>query len=126
MNIPERYRKAIDEFVDKAMERYGDRIESIILFGSVVRGEADRDSDIDVLVVVKKEDYRLRRALIGIAFDIMLQTGENVSVKVLSKNDLEGHKSCMMNERSRCSLTEQERDWMLLIVCSRKVFMRML
>jgi len=89
MRIQKRYRKAVEEFVRRVLERYKDRIESIILFGSVARGEAKENSDIDVLIVVKKEDFRLRRALIGVAFDILLETGKDISVKVLSKNEFE-------------------------------------
>jgi len=93
MEISERRREAVEEFVRRALSRYGDRIESIILFGSVARGEAKEDSDIDILVVTKKEDFRLRRMLIEIAFDILLDTGENISVKALSKDEFERHKN---------------------------------
>jgi predicted nucleotidyltransferase len=34
-------------------EIYGDRLVKMVLFGSQARGEAARDSDIDVLVVLK-------------------------------------------------------------------------
>lgn len=34
---------------------YGDRLERLILFGSQAREEADADSDIDVMVVLKGE-----------------------------------------------------------------------
>ena len=30
-----------------------------------------------------REDFRLRRELIGLTFDILLETGEDISVKVL-------------------------------------------
>jgi len=89
MRIQKRYREAVEEFVRRVLERYKDKIDSIILFGSVARGEAKEDSDIDILIVVKKEDFKLRRALIGVAFDIPLETGKDISVKVLSKNEFE-------------------------------------
>ena len=41
-----RYREAVEEFVRRVLERYKDKIDSIILFGSVARGEAKEDSDI--------------------------------------------------------------------------------
>jgi len=44
MEIKEKYKEAIDEFVRRALEKYGDKIDSIILFGSVARGEAKEDS----------------------------------------------------------------------------------
>jgi len=89
MEIQKKYRGAVEEFVRRVLGRYRDKIDSIILFGSVARGEAKEDSDIDVLIVVKKEDFKLRRALIGVAFDILLETGNDISVKVLSKNEFE-------------------------------------
>jgi len=91
--LQKEYREAVEEFVRRVLERYKDKIESIILFGSVARGEAKEDSDIDVLIVVKKEDFKLRRALIGVAFDILLETGKNISVKVLSKNEFEDRRN---------------------------------
>ena len=87
--LQKKYREAVEEFVRRVLERYKDKIESIILFGSVARGKAKEDSDIDILIVVKKEDFKLRRALIGVAFDILLETGKDISVKVLSKNEFE-------------------------------------
>ena len=92
-NLQKRYRKPIEEFVRRALERYRDRIEGIILFGSVAREEGKEDSDVDILVVTMKEDFGLRHALVGIAFDILLETRANISVKALSKDDFERHKN---------------------------------
>ncbi len=91
--MQDRYQKALDVFVEKVVGSYRNNIENIILFGSVAKGEVKEGSDIDVLVVTRNEDYRLRRALISMAFDVFLDTGENISVKVLSKDDFEAHKS---------------------------------
>ena len=85
--------KAVGEFVKRANDAYGDRIKSITLFGSVARGAARTDSDIDLLVVVDREDFRLRRELIGIAFDILMETGLDLSVKVISSSDFQARKS---------------------------------
>jgi predicted nucleotidyltransferase len=86
-------KKAIEEFVKRAIDTYGDRIKSITLFGSVARGTARADSDIDLLIVVDREDFRLRRELIGIAFDILLETGLDLSIKVISSSDFQARKS---------------------------------
>lgn len=92
IKIQEKYQNPVDEFVKRALEKYRGKIESVILFGSVAREEAKEDSDIDLLIVTKKEDFRLRRALAGLAFDILLETKESISLKVLSKDDFEKHK----------------------------------
>jgi uncharacterized protein len=86
-------KKVIEEFVKRAIDTYGDRIKSITLYGSVARGTARADSDIDLLVVVDREDFRLRRELIGIAFDILLETGSDLSIKVISSSDFQARKS---------------------------------
>jgi hypothetical protein len=43
MKIQREYREAVDEFVNRALQKYGADIDSIILFGSVARGEAKED-----------------------------------------------------------------------------------
>ncbi len=88
-----RRQKAVEDFVRRASQEYGDRIRSITLFGSVARGTAVKDSDIDLLVVIDKEDFRLRREIVGLSFDILLETGGDLSVKVLSDRDFQAHKS---------------------------------
>jgi predicted nucleotidyltransferase len=87
MDIPEKYQEAVQEFVRRIEKDHYDEIESIILFGSVARGEAQEDSDIDILVIIKEEDFKLRRLFIGEAFDTFIKTGKNVSAKVISHDD---------------------------------------
>ncbi|MEA1870520.1 MAG: nucleotidyltransferase domain-containing protein, partial [Euryarchaeota archaeon] len=59
----------------------GEKIKKVILYGSYARGEATKDSDIDVLVVVDDSlDSEVRRSLSDIIFDILLEKGELISV----------------------------------------------
>lgn len=83
--IQKRYQKAVDEFVRRAMEKYGNKIEEIILFGSIARGEAREESDIDILVV---GDVSLEE-LIDISFPILLEYGELISAKDMKKTYFE-------------------------------------
>jgi uncharacterized protein len=89
MQIQKNYQTVIDAFVSQIVQRWGDQIERVILFGSVARGEATGESDIDLLIVIKSEDYLLRRQLIGHAYDTFLKTGYILSVKVISVQDYE-------------------------------------
>jgi predicted nucleotidyltransferase len=50
-----RVRAALDEFVGRLRAELGGRVHRLILFGSVARGQARWDSDIDVLVVLEGE-----------------------------------------------------------------------
>ncbi len=81
MNIQERYREPIAEFVRRALERYEKNIESIILFGSVARGESKEDSDVDILVV---GDVSLDE-LVNISFPILLEHGKLISAKNMNR-----------------------------------------
>ena len=49
--INQKYQQAAAEFARRVASALGDRVDSIVLYGSVARGEAKRDSDIDILVV---------------------------------------------------------------------------
>ncbi len=91
--ISEKYQNAVDEFARRALEKWGDRIESIVLFGSVARGEAREDSDIDVLVVWRGDESEGWRSMTGLSFDVLLDVREYISVKVIGLKDLGGLKN---------------------------------
>jgi len=82
------YQEAVDEFVRRALSRYGAEIASIILFGSVARGDATEDSDIDILVVWNGDESEGWRAMTGLAFDVLLDEEAYISVKVIGREDL--------------------------------------
>ncbi len=66
------------------IKRFGDKIEEIILFGSVARGDYKKDSDIDVLVVVKEDPFKMQRMISEIVINILLNKEEYISAKTLS------------------------------------------
>jgi len=45
----------LDELREALAAHYGERLAKLVLFGSQARGDADEDSDIDVLVVLRGE-----------------------------------------------------------------------
>ena len=90
MNIQERYRRSVEEFVRRALERYGDEIESIILFGSVARGEGKEDSDVDVLVIWKEDKLEGWDVLEDIAMDILLEYRQLISIKIIYPKEYSG------------------------------------
>ncbi len=46
----------IQEFTEQAKAHYGDRLSKIILFGSYARGEANEDSDVDLMLLLNDDD----------------------------------------------------------------------
>jgi len=63
--------KALDLFVEKVIELQGDNLSKIILYGSVARGEANENSDIDVLVILKECNFKNKEEIWGISADVM-------------------------------------------------------
>lgn len=66
-----RYRNAAEEFARKAVSALAKQLHAIVLFGSVARKQAKRDSDIDVLVVGAAPGLR------DMVFDIAYQVWES-------------------------------------------------
>src|SRR5690554_2547098 len=58
----------------------------IVLFGSVARQEADEESDLDLLIVIREEATHLvRNQISDIVFEINLKYDTNISIVVLEK-----------------------------------------
>jgi predicted nucleotidyltransferase len=47
------HKKAVQLFKDKLQEVYGNRLIAVILYGSYARDEANEESDIDLLILLK-------------------------------------------------------------------------
>ena len=90
MAVHARYQKALDEFLRRALEKHRDRIERIILFGSVARGEGKQGSDIDILVIWKGDKLEGWDALEGIATDILLEYKKLISLKIIYPEEYRG------------------------------------
>ncbi len=67
--LNETYQKAAREFADRVVSTLGDDVDSIVLYGSVARGEAKEDSDIDILVV-SPDEHSVRERLSHIRNDM--------------------------------------------------------
>lgn len=70
LSIPQsEFHKPVREFVDRAQERLNGLV-GVLLFGSVACGEADRASDIDLLVIVDDDRTQARRTVQSIVSDL--------------------------------------------------------
>jgi len=67
----------LEAFLKRLQEREGDNLLRVVLFGSVARGDAREDSDIDVLVLVKNgEGLNLLDRIVEISVEADLEAGE--------------------------------------------------
>lgn len=89
------HRAAARAFLDRVRDDLEpDSIAELWLFGSVVRDEADTDSDVDVLAVISDEaDYAtVDDRLLDIAYDVQLEYGVRIEVHAIEAEEFEARK----------------------------------
>lgn len=85
MKLTEQEQKAVERFAAALRERWGSEIIEIHLFGSKARGDAGPESDVDLLVITERDDWRLKDEIGRVATEILLAEGVYLSVKVLGR-----------------------------------------
>ena len=76
---------AIIAYINRIQEDFFDRILTVMLFGSKARGDADAESDIDLLVLVDIETPEFRSKLWQMAFDVSLDYNVVLSPRVFGQ-----------------------------------------
>lgn len=86
-----RHEAAVEEFVRRVEAADLPTVDRLVLFGSVARNDERDDSDVDVLAVLEEpdDDREVEEALRDVAYDVMLETGVNVSVHAVTADNLE-------------------------------------
>ncbi len=87
--IPKKINIIIDEFVKNVNNLLGNRVKKIILYGSYARGDFNKDSDIDIMILTDLTDNEIvkyRRAISDIAYDIEEKNNFEVWLSPLLKN----------------------------------------
>ena len=65
----------------------GKHIARIVLYGSLARGEAEPDSDIDVLVFAAQQPAAVEQSAAQLAWELSLKEGEHIAPLVFPLND---------------------------------------
>jgi len=76
---------AIMAYINRIREHFSDRILGVMLFGSKARGDADVESDLDLLVLVDIESPEVRSELWQMASDISLDYNLVLSPRVFGQ-----------------------------------------
>lgn len=71
--MPEQIRTALNQYVRKIKEIYGDALQKVILYGSYARGDFNADSDIDIMILVNASDEEIiekKLAISDMTYDV--------------------------------------------------------
>ncbi|MDH7485928.1 MAG: HEPN domain-containing protein [Anaerolineae bacterium] len=98
IQLPPVLQEALQRFCQAVLTRFPGLVEEIILYGSWARGDADAESDVDLLLLVNWEEERLGegcyrthygdprwQAIVDISYDLMLEYGTVISPQMMSR-----------------------------------------
>lgn len=85
------YKRAFDEFAQRAQEKLGESLHRLILFGSTARVESHgRESDVDVFAIVETETQE--EILFDLANEVGFEHGIFISVQSQTVDRFEARK----------------------------------
>jgi predicted nucleotidyltransferase len=84
-HLTDREQQVAMEFVDRVRGRFDRQLIAAVLFGSRARGEAESDSDMDVLVVMSNADPEIRKEIRHLAVEVWLEHDIYLSTRVWSQ-----------------------------------------
>ncbi|MBT7191210.1 MAG: nucleotidyltransferase domain-containing protein [Anaerolineae bacterium] len=83
LNLTALDQQALREFVAYLQRSIPNQVEFVALFGSKARGDSQQGSDIDVLVILSREDRDLRREILKQAARLSLEYDVLLSPRII-------------------------------------------
>jgi len=84
LQLPQQLWNALQETKRRISAEFA--IDRIVLFGSVVRGEADEESDEDLLIILQEPpSHQVRDSITNIVLDINLEFDTNLSELIIDQ-----------------------------------------
>lgn len=86
LKLSSREKTAVRDFLSTVCVNYGEKIQYSALFGSRVRGDSLKDSDIDILLIVADDHWKFQQAISKISSEIALKYNVALDVRIISKS----------------------------------------
>ena len=86
---------------------YGEKLQGLILYGSVARGQNDNMSDIDLLVLLKKpfNYFSELRTIVELLYPVQLESENHISAKPAAKEEYDSGQILLYRLAKREGLT---------------------
>jgi predicted nucleotidyltransferase len=79
----------LKDLKSQLQQRFGDDIRKVILFGSQISDKPSKDSDFDILIILKKKpDWRYRKLISNCCYEIDLKYNIVTDTHILSESEL--------------------------------------
>ncbi len=91
-NLRKEQKAALFTYLRLLQEKYGNKIDQVLLFGSAARGESDEESDLDILIVLKNGNKKLKDEISMASFDLILKNNVILSPIVMDRKSYAWHK----------------------------------
>ncbi len=85
--LSKKEKEALKELVSTLVERYFKKIRLLELFGSKARGDSQRYSDIDMLIVTEQKDNTLWDSILDFIIDLDLKYEIDISPRFLEQRE---------------------------------------
>ncbi len=87
MRLTRKEKDALDDLARRLKLEFG--AERVMLYGSAARDTMDRESDIDLLIVLPFVDWEIEKRIGSMAFDVGLEIDRVISTLCFSVSDWE-------------------------------------
>ncbi len=94
MDISIREKPIVEEFKRRIEQKFPGELVRVVLFGSKVRGEGTAESDVDVLVVIRSEDWRRGDEIRALGYALEIEHGVVLSIQVMTLHHYETLRAC--------------------------------
>lgn len=81
--------RIVQEFATRAREQFPEEVLEVRVFGSKARGDHHVDSDIDILVIARSNDWRLHDRIRKVGYALDESIDYRLSIQVISEQRFE-------------------------------------
>lgn len=81
--------RIVQTFATSVREQFSQEVRDVLLFGSKARGDHHADSDIDILVIARSNDWRLHDKIRQVGYAIDENIDYRLSIQVISEKRFE-------------------------------------
>jgi len=83
------YAKTVEQLTNRLVRELGDKIDSIVLYGSVAKNTANEESDIDILIVARNDEIGLYDKISKIRTQVDLENNTLTALVYVTCEELE-------------------------------------